>query len=404
MASFSYRAISSQGKTVEGAIAADRIELASRELRSQGLTLLSLDLAGEGSQPVGDQAGGRGGVGSDDVLAMTRELAVLMRAGLPIDRALKVMIEMAGHAQLRELLEELLASVKAGKGLSQALQSYPGAFNKFYINMVRSGEASGLLADVLTRLGDYLANAKTVRSSVVSALIYPAILLTVAVLSIAGMLGFVVPQFESLFNEMGDALPVLTRAVISAGEFLQSYGWLLLLVIVVVGFFIRNWLHSEEGRAKFDERLLGLPLLGSVVFKYEVAKFSKTVGTLMGNGVSLLQSISIAVETVDNSHIKRALSVLEPAVKRGQRMSVALEEAQAFSPLVIQMVRVGEESGSLDQMMTELAQIYDEEVQAGVKRSLVLLEPALILLMGGTIAIVIIAILMGIMSVNDLAI
>lgn len=404
MASFSYRAISSQGKTVEGAIAADRIELASRELRSQGLTLLSLDLAGEGSQPVGDQAGGRGGVGSDDVLAMTRELAVLMRAGLPIDRALKVMIEMAGHARLRELLEELLASVKAGKGLSQALQSYPGAFNKFYINMVRSGEASGLLADVLTRLGDYLANAKTVRSSVVSALIYPAILLTVAILSIAGMLGFVVPQFESLFNEMGDALPVLTRAVISAGEFLQSYGWLLLLVIVVVGFFIRNWLHSEEGRAKFDERLLGLPLLGSVVFKYEVAKFSKTVGTLMGNGVSLLQSISIAVETVDNSHIKRALSVLEPAVKRGQRMSVALEEAQAFSPLVIQMVRVGEESGSLDQMMTELAQIYDEEVQAGVKRSLVLLEPALILLMGGTIAIVIIAILMGIMSVNDLAI
>jgi general secretion pathway protein F len=404
MASFSYRAISSQGKTVEGAIAADRIELASRELRSQGLTLLSLDLAGEGSQPVGDQAGGRGGVGSDDVLAMTRELAVLMRAGLPIDRALKVMIEMAGHARLRELLEELLASVKAGKGLSQALQSYPGAFNKFYINMVRSGEASGLLADVLTRLGDYLANAKTVRSSVVSALIYPAILLTVAVLSIAGMLGFVVPQFESLFNEMGDALPVLTRAVISAGEFLQSYGWLLLLVIVVVGFFIRNWLHSEEGRAKFDERLLGLPLLGSVVFKYEVAKFSKTVGTLMGNGVSLLQSISIAVETVDNSHIKRALSVLEPAVKRGQRMSVALEEAQVFSPLVIQMVRVGEESGSLDQMMTELAQIYDEEVQAGVKRSLVLLEPALILLMGGTIAIVIIAILMGIMSVNDLAI
>lgn len=406
MASFSYRAISSQGKTVEGAIAADRIELASRELRSQGLTLLSLDLAGEGSQPVGDQAGarGRGGVGSDDVLAMTRELAVLMRAGLPIDRALKVMIEMAGHAQLRELLEELLASVKAGKGLSQALQSYPGAFNKFYINMVRSGEASGLLADVLTRLGDYLANAKTVRSSVVSALIYPAILLTVAVLSIAGMLGFVVPQFESLFNEMGDALPVLTRAVISAGEFLQSYGWLLLLVIVIVGFFIRNWLHSEEGRAKFDERLLGLPLLGSVVFKYEVAKFSKTVGTLMGNGVSLLQSISIAIETVDNSHIKKALSVLEPAVKRGQRMSVALEEAQVFSPLVIQMVRVGEESGSLDQMMTELAQIYDEEVQAGVKRSLVLLEPALILLMGGTIAIVIVAILMGIMSVNDLAI
>jgi len=302
------------------------------------------------------------------------------------------------------MLEELLASVKAGKGLSQALLSYPDSFSNFYINMVRSGEASGHLAEVLTRLADYLANAKSVRSGVISALIYPGILLTVAVLSIIGMLGFVVPQFETLFNDMGDALPVLTRAVISGGEFIKSYGWLLLLLIVATVFFVRNWLNSEEGRAEFDERLLRLPLLGDVVFKYEISKFSRTVGTLLGNGVSLLQSISIAVETVDNSHIKKALNVLEPAVKRGQRMSVALDEVQVFSPMVIQMVRVGEESGSLDQMMTELAEVYDEEVQAGIKRSLTLLEPLLILVMGGTIAIVIIAILMGIMSVNDLAI
>ncbi len=403
MASFSYKAVSTQGKTIQGAISADRIELASRELRLQGLTLLSLEPMGENNIATSDHADGGGGVGSGDVLAMTRELAVLLRAGLPIDRALKVMIEMAGHARLRELMQELLASVKAGKGLSQALQAYPGVFNTFYINMVRSGEASGHLGDVLIRLAEYLTNAKAVRSSVVSALIYPAILLTVAVLSIFGMLGFVVPQFETLFNDMGDSLPVLTRAVISGGEFLKSYGWLMLLLCVVVGLILRNWLGSAGGRAKFDEHLLGLPLLGPVVFKYEVSKFAKTVGTLMGNGVSLLQSIAIAVETVDNSVIKKALSVLEPAVKRGQRMSVALEESKVFSPLVIQMVRVGEESGSLDKMMTELAEVYDEEVQAGVKRSLILLEPILILIMGGTIALVIIAILMGIMSVNDLA-
>jgi len=404
MASFSYKAISTQGKTIQGAIAADRIELASRELRSQGLTLLSLEPTGEANPGASDQAGDGKGVGSDDVLAMTRELTVLLRAGLPIDRGLKVMIDMAGHVRLRELLQELLTSVKAGKGLSQAMQSYPGVFNKFYINMVRSGEASGHLGDVLKRLAEYLANAKAVKSSVVSALIYPAILLVVAVLSIVGMLSFVVPQFETLFNDMGDALPVLTRAVISAGEFLKSYGWLVLLLIVGIALFLRNWLRSAEGRAKFDKSVLGLPLLGPVVFKYEVSKFSKTVGTLMGSGVSLLQAIAIAVETVDNSFIKNALSVLEPAVKRGQRMSVALEDAKVFSPLVIQMVRVGEESGSLDQMMTELAQVYDEEVQAGVKRSLILLEPILILIMGGTIAVVIIAILMGIMSVNDLAV
>lgn len=404
MASFSYKAVSNQGKTVQGTIAADRIELASRELRSQGLTLLSLEPTADGASASAEASAGRGAISSDLVLAMTRELSVLLRAGLPIDRALKVMIDMAAHTHMRSLLEALLASVKEGKGLSQALQAYPQVFGSFYVNMVRSGEASGHLAEVLTRLYDYLTNAKSVRSGVVSALIYPAILLVVAVLSIIGMVGFVVPQFEALFEDMGDALPVLTRAVISAGDFITGYGWLLLIVVLAVGYFLRNWLRSSEGRAKFDERLLQLPILGSVVFKYEMAKFSRTVGTLIGNGVSLLQAISIAVDTVDNTYVSNALSVLEPAVKRGQRMSVALEEGGAFSPLVIQMVRVGEESGSLDQMMTELAQVYDEEVQAGIKRSLTLVEPVLILVMGVTIAVVIIAILMGILSVNDLAI
>lgn len=404
MASFSYKAISSQGKPVTGAIAADRIELASRELRTQGLTLLSLEPTDENLHVSSETTGRKGGVGSDDVLALTRELAVLLRAGLPIDRALKVMIEMAGHVRLRELLDTLLTSVKAGKGLSQALLPYPEVFNNFYVNMVRSGEASGHLGEVLARLADYLTNAKAVKSSVISAMIYPAILLCVAVISVLGMLGFVVPQFQTLFTDMGDALPLLTRGVISAGEFLKSYGWLLLILLAIAGLFLRNWLRSEKGRSRFDERMLALPLLGAVVFKYEMSKFAKTAGTLMGNGVSLIQSITIAVETVDNSVIKNALGALVPAVKRGQRMSVALEDAKVFSPLVIQMIRVGEESGSLDQMMTELAQVYDEEVQAGVKRSLILLEPALILIMGGTIAVVIIAILMGIMSVNDLAV
>ena len=404
MGSFSYKAISSQGKAVQGRVVADRIELASRELRLQGLTLLSLEPAGKGAVRADEDAPGPGSASSDDVLAMTRELAVLLRAGLPIDRALKVMIDMAVEIKVRDLLEELLSSIKAGKGLSQALLSYPEVFSNFYVNMVRSGEASGHLAEVLTRLADYLTNAKSVRSGVVSALVYPAILFTVAVLSIVGMLGFVVPQFETLFNDMGDALPVLTRIVISAGDGLIRYGWLLLLLLGMTVYVVRHWLRSEEGRAKFDESMVRLPFFGAIIFKYEVSRFSRTVGTLLGNGVSLLRALSIAVETVDNTHIKNSLRVLEPAVKRGQRMSVALEETRTFSPLVIQMIRVGEESGSLDQMMTELADVYDDEVQTGVKRSLTFLEPALILVMGGVIAVVIIAILMGIMSVNDLAV
>jgi len=401
MAYFDYKAVASDGKTVKGSIVADRIELASRELRAQGLTLLSLE---SGSERTASSASeGSRSVGSDNVLAMTRELLVLLRAGLPIDRALKVMIDMAAQERLQALLNELLASVKAGKGLSQAMEAYRKDFGSFYINMIRSGEASGHLAEVLSRLTDYLANAKSVRSSIVSALIYPAILLTVAVLFIIAMLGFVVPQFETLFSDMGDALPVLTRGVIAAGDFVAAWGWLIIVFFGVAAFVIRNWVKSEEGREQLDQWLLKLPLLGAVVFKYEIAKFSRTIGTLMGNGVSLLQSLSIAVDTVDNTQVKKALGVLEPAVKRGQRMSVALQDTGAFTPMLVQIVRVGEESGSLDQMMTELADVYDEEVQAGVKRSLALLEPVLILVMGGVISVIIIAVLMGIMSVNDLA-
>ncbi len=399
---FSYRAVTVQGKTVDGSITAERIEHASRELRAQGMTLLSLEPAREGSGA--GQSATSSGVSKDDVLGMTRELSVLLRAGLPIDRGLKVMIDMAANDSIRSLLEELLASVKSGKGLSQALVTYPRVFDSFYINMVRSGEASGHLAEVLTRLSEYLTNAKAVRSSVVSALIYPAILVVVAVISIGAMLGFVVPQFETLFDDMGDALPIMTRFVISAGDWLKSYGWLLMILVVFAVFFARNWYRSERGRATFDEKLLGVPIAGSIVFKYELAKFARTVGTLLGNGVSLLQAISIAVDTVDNRYLKSALGILEPAVKRGQRISVALDEAGVFSPLMVQMARVGEESGSLDQMMTELSQVYDEEVAAGVKRILGLLEPVLILTMAAVIAAIIIAILMGIMSVNNLAI
>lgn len=402
MASFSYRAVSAQGKPLSGSIAADRIELASRELKAQGLTLLSLQPEKAGAAPSG--ATGGASARAEDILSFTRELSVLLRAGLPIDRALKVMIDMASSGPVSELLMELLASVKAGKGLSQALVAHPDVFGNFYVNMVRSGEASGHLASVLERLAEYLANAKAVRSSVKSALIYPAILLVVAGLSVVGMLTFVIPQFESLFNDMGDALPSMTRVVLNAAEFLQRYGLILAVLLAIVVLLVRNYVRTAQGRAALDGRLLQLPMIGDIVFKYEMSMFAKTVGTLLGNGVSLLQAISIAVATVDNTFVKAHLAVLEPAVKRGQRMSVALDEEGVFSPLVVQMVRVGEESGSLDAMMLELAAVYDEEVQAGVKRSLTLLEPVLILTMGVVIAAIILAILMGIMSVNQLAI
>jgi general secretion pathway protein F len=403
MAQFNYQAISRDGKPASGNIEADGKEVAARLLRSQGLTLTRLE---SGATAAGKSSAGAKGaaLGRQDILSMTSELSVLLRAGLPLDRAMKVLIDMASEPQVESLLQDLLKSVKGGKSLSQALQPYEDQFGSFYLNMVRSGEAGGHLSEVLERLVEYLNNAKTMRDSVVSALIYPAILMVVALLSIVVMLGFVVPQFEALFEDMGDGLPLLTQGVIAAADFIKAWGWLLAIVVTGLVIYTRRWLKTPAGKTSLDARLLKIPLAGGIIFEFEVSKFARTTGTLLGNGVSLLKAISIAIDTVDNQVLKESLSVLPAAVKSGRRMSVALEETQMFTPMVIQMIRVGEESGSLDQMMLELARVFDDHVQSGIKRGLALLEPVLILFMGFVIAVIIIAILMGILSVNDLAV
>jgi len=402
MPEFFYKAARKDGSFVEGSLTADSKELAARELRLQQLTLLKLD--DYLSSSISREGKGSKGVKKSFVLSFTGDLAVLLRAGLPINKALSVIIEMTEKSAELKLLSSILSALKGGAGFSHALEPHDKVFGKFYINMIRSGEASGQLPKVLERLVEYLENAKQLRSSVVSALIYPAILLVVASLSVFVMLGFVVPQFDALFNDMGDGLPQLTRIVIDIGKFVQEYGWLLLVIAIVVGFLLKSWLSSVAGKKWKDGFLIKSPVLGSILFKYEMAKFSRTMGTLIGNGVSLVQSLQISVDTVENSQVKSSLSVLLPAVKQGEPMSVALKKEGFFTPMVIQIVRVGEESGKLDQMMLELAAVYDEDVKAGVKRGLTLLEPLLILGMGGAIALIIIAILMGILSVNDLAI
>jgi general secretion pathway protein F len=398
---FSYKAIGRDGKSCNGVVEADGMELASRQLRGQGFTLLKLEPGGDIDARATRAAGKP--PGRQDILSMTSELAVLLRAGLPLDRALKVLIDMAALPQMHQLLSEMLTAVKGGKALSQAMAPHEELFGTFYISMVRSGEASGQLSSVLDRLVEYLENAKANRDSVVSALIYPAILLVVSVLSIVLMLGFVVPQFQTLFEDMGEGLPLLTRVVVDSAEFIKSWGWLMLLVVVGLVFYLRRWAATDAGKTSLHQRMLKLPLAGGIIFEFEVSKFSRTVGTLLNNGVSLLKAISIAIDTVDNRVIREALDVLPPAIKAGKRMSVALADTGMFTPMVIQMIRVGEESGSLDQMMLELAKVFDGHVQSGVKRGLALLEPVLILGMGFVIAVIIIAILMGILSVNDLA-
>ena len=262
--------------------------------------------------------------------------------------------------------------------------------------------ASGNLAGVLADLASYLERSRAVRSTIVSAMVYPAILAVVATLSVAIMLGFVVPEFESLFDEMGEGLPILTAVIISLGDFVSAWWWVLCIVGAAFTALMQRWLGTPEGRLWLDTTTLGFPGVGEVLRKFEISRFARTMGTLLENGVAILNAVDIARGTVANVVIREYLENLTPAVKRGERLSQALDP-EIFSPMAIQMVMVGEESGRLDKMLIELALVYEGEVESDVKRALTLLEPALILGMGGVIAVIIMGILMGILSVNSMA-
>jgi general secretion pathway protein F len=315
---------------------------------------------------------------------------------------MKVQIDTAPLGAHRAMMEDILATLKSGRSLTVGLENHGSVFSGFYISMVRSGEASGNLAGVLTELATYLERSRAVRSTIVSAMVYPAILAVVATLSVAIMLGYVVPEFESLFEEMGDGLPMLTAVIISLGDLVAGWWWLMAIVIGGLVTLIRRWLATPGGRTWLDVRALTAPLAGPLIRKFEVSRFARTMGTLLGNGVAILKAADIASGTVGNTVLRQHLDDLAPAIKRGERLSTAMQP-QMFSPLAVQMVLVGEESGKLDAMLLELAQVYEAEVEADVKRALTLLEPALILGMGGLIAIIIMGILMGILSVNTMA-
>ncbi len=417
MAAFEYRASDRSGSLQQGVESAADLHSAARALRARGLTPIVLKPAGRSalSAPAGGSAGSTGkglsllGFGAktdrvnpEQMLRFTSELGILLQAGLPLDRAMKVQIDIAPFGAHRAMMEDIVLTLKSGRSLTSGLENHDSVFSSFYISMVRSGEASGNLAGVLGELASYLERSRAVRSTIVSAMVYPAILAVVASLSVAIMLGYVVPEFESLFEEMGDGLPMLTAIIVSLGDLVAGWWWLMAIVIGGLVTLVRRWLATPGGRTWLDVRALTVPLAGPLIRKFEVSRFARTMGTLLGNGVAILKAADIASGTVGNTVLRQHLDDLALAIKRGERLSKAMQP-EMFSPLAVQMVLVGEESGKLDAMLLELAQVYEAEVEAEVKHALTLLEPALILGMGGLIAIIIMGILMGILSVNTMA-
>jgi general secretion pathway protein F len=401
---FKYKAISSTGETEENIRDALDEQVLVKTLQSEGYIPISITPANSRSFLGLSLGGKQSKLSQKDIGLFTGELATLLESGLPLDKSLSVLIDLTDdNERLNKLISKVLEKVKGGSSLADALDKQTGIFSKFYLNMLRAGEAGGNLGDVLTRLSEYLERSQELKDTVSTALIYPAILLVMSLASLFVMLTFVVPQFTEMFESAGKALPVSTQIVVGLAEWLQKYWWILLSAVIFASSYMKFQMADPVRKKRWDGIFLKLPLAGTIILHKETANVSRTLGTLLGNGVSILAAMVIVRETVDNLVLADAIQEAEEQLKQGKHLYDALHDKGIFPKMAMQMIKMGEETGRLEEMLLRVATIYDKQLRVSIARMLALLEPALIITLGLMIAGIIVSILLAILSVNDLA-
>lgn len=397
MPQFRYKAVTDKGQLQQG-----QLEAASREQvvsQLQALGLIPLEVR---RQAIWDLQLGRQRLAHRLVLLFTQQLAALLGAGITLDRALTIMRQVGNDQALASLLAQLQDGLRAGKSLSAVLADQQGRFDRFYLNLVQAAEATGALGQGLTDLAAHLERAQDLRDKTLSAFIYPLILLAVSGLSLLIILTYVVPQFEQLFADMGKALPLSTQVVIGLADALRHYGIWMLLALVLAMSLGQKLLADPTRRLAWDKLRLRLPLLGKLLQKLEMARFSRSLGTLMAGGVPLVKALTIAREVLQNQQMSQAIGEVTLGIKEGGRLAEPLQATGLFPALALQMIQVGEETGQLDQMLLKVASVYDREVETSLQRLLAVLEPAMIVGLGLFIAAIIMSILVAILSINEL--
>jgi general secretion pathway protein F len=393
---FQYKAVSTAGEVQEGVLDASSQDGVIQHLKTLGLIpIRAAEVAagnGQISAGVAPAPAKRNGlfssrqIGQDELAILTRELATLLKAGLPLDRGLEILINLAERERIRELLLAIRNDVRGGAALSKALDEHREVFSRFFINMVKAGEAGGALGGVLLRLADYMERAKELRDTVVSALIYPVILLGGALVSIALILLIVVPQFKQIFAQSGAAISSATEALFFVSLFLRD-NWMVLLAVTLASvWWLARSFQKPQSKANWDRRLLGWGIIGRLIGRIEMARFARSLATLLENGVPLLASLSILKETLNNAVFRGALDFVSRELKEGRGFAKPMLETNVFPKLAVQMIAVGEETGKLGDMLYQVADVYDREVAALIKRALALLQPVLIIFLALFIA------------------
>lgn len=403
MAIFEYKAVSPTGETVQGTMEALSVEVVISRLQEGGNVPLHTREAGKGGLLRLDLfRARRRGMNTREIGEFTQQLATLLGAGLPLDRSLQVLLELAENDRVKRTVADVRDRVREGGSLSEALEAQHGTFSRLFINMVTAGELGGSLDLTLDRLSDYLERSKELKENVISAMTYPALLVVLMIITLFVLLLFVIPQFAPIFEDLGGDLPLITKVVMFFAAILQKFWWGLVLLAVFAVVWARNTFADHERRRAWDRRILDLAGVGKLVAKLETARLSRTVGTLLQNGVPLLSALSIARNVVSNTVLREDLEQATREVKTGGGLARNLAVNGNYPRLALQMISVGEETGQLDGMLLKVANTYDRETRNAIDRLLSLLTPALTVLMAFLVGVILMSVLLPILGINQL--
>jgi len=403
MVEFAYKATDLSGRIFEGAMEGRDEKAVVESLQKLGYVPIRIEAVQEKGALFKIAIGSYfQRIALKDVMVFTQELTTLLDAGLPLDRSLQILTELTEKERFKEIVRDILKQIEAGRSFSEALSAHSSIFPKLYVNMTRAGETGGILNLILARLARYLQSTKEMRDYLISVMIYPVILTFVSGLSIVILMTFVIPRFASIFTDMGKTIPLPTQILLMISQFVRSYWWVGLGGLVVIWLGIRSYLKTEEGRVSWDQLKLGMAVIGNLVKQTEVARFARTLGTLLQSGVPILQALQIVRETVGNEIIARSIGEVHTGVKQGGGISKALQKLKVFPPLAVHMITVGEETGKLDEMLIKVAENYEANLQIALKRFVNLLEPLIILIMGGVVGFIVISMLLAIFSINEM--
>lgn len=402
MAEYLYKATTLTGQTVEGLMDGKDEENIVQNLHQLGYIPIRIISAQKRGPAFLLSSFLPRRVGIKDLLVFTQELSTLISAGLPIDRSLTILGTLTENERLRETVMDVLKRIEGGNSFAEALGNYPRIFSKLYVNMVKAGESGGFLETILSRLAQYLQSTKEIRDYLISVMIYPLILTIVSGISIIILITFVIPRFGKVFSDMGQAIPLPTQILLFISQLVRGYWWVGLGIIALAYFGFKIYTQHEERKFKWDQFKLRRIAIGNLIKKIEVARFSRTLGTLLQSGVSILPALNLAKEISQNRVISRSIAHVHDRLREGKAMSRSLDETEIFPPLAIHMIGVGEETGRLDEMLIKVAETYEENVQTAVKRFVSLLEPMIILIMGMVVGFIVISMLLAIFSINEI--